>query len=213
MLNDLTHSGLTYRSGRAQEAVYRIADAADFGPQQDDGRREAEEYLVWLAIFRQGPLALAQLAENLDLEEAHCLRAVERLLGEGRVTEQRDGADVRYASARFDVPVGAEGGWEAAVLDHFQALVAALCVKLRAGTSRSQHRDATGGGTYTFDVWPGHPLEDEARSMLARVRADVSGLRERIDQHNTAHGRPAQGHTPVVFYMGQYVKTDEGGTT
>jgi hypothetical protein len=195
--------------------VYRIADAADFGAPQAEGRREAEEYLVWLSIFRQGPIALIQLAEGLGLEEAQCLRALQRLLAEGRVTEQRDGEGVRYASARFDVPVGAEGGWEAAVLDHFQAMVAAVCVKLRAGTSRSQHHDATGGGTYTFDVWPGHPLEEEARATLVRVRAEVSGLRERVDKHNAANGRALQGHTPVVFYMGQYVKAEEGigGTT
>jgi DNA-binding MarR family transcriptional regulator len=209
VLNDLTNSGLTYRSGRAQEAVYRIADAADFGAQHDEGRREAEEYLVWLAIYRDGPVALAQVAEAVSLPEPDCKRAVERLIREGRVSEHRDAQGTRYASERFDVPVGSEGGWEAAVLDHFQALVAAVCVKLRAGTSRSQHDDATGGGTYSFAVWPGHPLEDEARSLLPRVRAMVNDLRERVDRHNAGVEQPAV-QAPVVFYLGQYVKSDDG---
>jgi predicted transcriptional regulator len=216
VLHDLTQSGLTYRSGRAQDAVYRAADAADFGLQQADSRREAQEYLTWLAIFRQGPLTLVQLSESLSLDEPSCLHAVQRLLAEGRVGEQREGESVSYVSTRFDVPVGSEGGWEAAVLDHFQALVAAICVKLRAGNSRSQYQDATGGGTYTFDVWHGHPLEGEARSMLARVRAQVSELRERIDRHNgQQETRPSEGQTPVVFYMGQFVKAEDGtgGTT
>jgi hypothetical protein len=210
VLSDLTHSGLTYRSGRAQDAVYRIADAADFSRQEDSNRREGEEYLVWLAIFRHGPIALAQIAEALHLSDHDCQHAVDRLLGEGRVRELREGSPVvRYASERFDVPVGAEGGYEAALLDHFQALVAAICVKLRAGAARSLPDDATGGGTYTFAVWPGHPLEDEARSLLPRVRAMVNELRERVDRHNAGLPEPA-AQTPVVFYMGQYVKSDDG---
>jgi hypothetical protein len=218
VLNDLTHSGLTYRSGRAQDAVYRIADAADFTRQESDNRREGEEYLVWLAIFRQGPLGLAQIADALKLSEADCKRAVDRLLGEGRVRAlpdaqgaqgTRGAQSTRYASERFDVPVGSEGGYEAALLDHFQALVAAICVKLRAGAARSQADDATGGGTYTFAVWPGHPLEDEARSLLPRVRALVNELRERVDRHNSAIEQPPL-QAPVVFYMGQYVKSDDG---
>lgn len=209
VLNDLTNSGLTYRTGRAQDAVYRIADVADFRGQDDENRREAEEYLVWLAVYRQGPLALAQIAEALDLPEADCRCALDRLLEEGRVSEIHGDGTVRYASERFDVPVGAEGGWEAAVLDHFQAMVAAICVKLRSGSSRSQQDDATGGGTFTFGVWPGHPLEPEARAMLAAVRAMVNDLRERVDRHN-ANAAPPAVQTPVVFYMGQYVKSDDG---
>jgi hypothetical protein len=210
VLNDLTNSGLTYRSGRAQEAVYRIADAADFsGASAESERRDAEEYLVWLMIFRQGPLRRAELAESLHLPESQCERAIARLLAEGRIREQNEDGEARYASERFDVPVGSEGGWEAAVLDHFQALVAAVCVKLRAGASRSLPDDATGGGTYTFDVWPGHPLEDEARTMLARTRAQVIDLRARIDAHNQGETAPS-GSTPVVFYLGQYVKSDDG---
>lgn len=209
VLNDLTHTGLLYRSGRAQDAMYRAADAADFGPQQDEGRREAEEYLVWLAVYRQGPAELAAIAEAAKLPEANCKRALDRLVSEGRVGERPEPRGVRYVSERFDVPVGAEAGWEAAVLDHFQALVAALCVKLHAGSSRSQHDDATGGGTYTLDVGPDHPLDEEARSLLSRVRVMVSELRERVDQHNALSGAPAVS-APVVFYMGQYVKFDEG---
>jgi hypothetical protein len=220
VLNDLTHSGLTYRSGRAQDAVYRIADAGDFSRQEGANRREGEEYLVWLAIFRQGPLTLDQVADALKLSEADCKQAIDRLLAEGRVralpaapADAQSAQATRYASERFDVPVGAEGGYEAALLDHFQALVAAICVKLRAGAARSQADDATGGGTYTIAVWPGHPLEDEARSLLPRVRALVNDLRERVDRHNTGIEQPT-GQAPVVFYMGQYVKSDDalGGT-
>lgn len=61
-----------------------------------------------------------------DLDDERSQRAIDRLRQEGRVSEQREDGSVRYVSARFDVPVGSEGGWEAAVLDHFQTLVAAV---------------------------------------------------------------------------------------
>ena len=119
-------------------------------------------------------------------------------------TRGREGAC--YHSPRFDVPVGASEGWEAAVLDHFQSLVSAVCVKLRAGVGGGD--EATGGSTYTLDVWPGHPLENEARGLLSDVREQANGLRDRIDAHNSTHGAPPE-LSPVVFYVGQYVKADE----
>src|SRR5262245_60049757 len=63
VLNDLTNSGLCYRSGRAQDAVYRIAAAADFGVEDEGQRVEAEEYLVWLATYRQGPASAQEVAD------------------------------------------------------------------------------------------------------------------------------------------------------
>jgi predicted transcriptional regulator len=179
VLTDLTNSGLIYRSGRALDAVYRVAAAADFAAQNDERRREAEEYLVWLAVFRHGPSSPGTIADTLNLPTDAVEHALQRLLGEGRVRLQPSADGELYISERFDIPVGSERGWEAAVLDHFQALVAAICVKLSSGVARSEQTDATGGGTYTFDVWPGHPLEEEARSVLPRVRALVNDLRER----------------------------------
>ena len=88
VLNDLTSSGLCYRSGRAQDAVYRIAAAADFAAQDDERRGEAEEYMVWLAAYRRGPSSVQELAEALSLPAEACQRALKRLLAEGRVREQ-----------------------------------------------------------------------------------------------------------------------------
>ena len=108
----------------------------------------------------------------------------------GFVERRRTGTPAEYECTHYDVPIGTSEGWEAAVLDHFQAVVTAICVKLRLGTSRSSASDAVGGSTYTLDVWPGHPLDAEARETLKRLRASLVELRERIDTTNETLERP-----------------------
>jgi hypothetical protein len=207
-LSDLVGSGFVYRSGRGDGAVFRIAEAQDFEHASEAGRREANEYVVWLAVYRQGPVARAALLDATRLSEEQLDAALATLSADGRVESSRaaDGS-ASYRSARFDVPVGASQGWEAAVLDHFQAMVSAISVKLRAGRARAGQRDETGGATYTLDVWPGHPHEAEARGLLAEMRRRVDALRERIDSHNARAQKPARVDS-VVFYAGQYVKAE-----
>lgn len=207
-LSDLVGSGFVYRSGRGDGAVFRIAEAQDFEHSSEAERRDANEYVVWLAVYRQGPLSHAGLLDATRLSEDRLEPALATLLADGRVERSgaADGAPL-YRSARFDVPVGASQGWEAAVLDHFQAVVSAISVKLRAGRARAAQRDETGGATYTLDVWAGHPHEAEARGLLAETRRRVDALRERIDNHNARAVKPARIDA-VVFYAGQYVKAE-----
>jgi hypothetical protein len=207
-LSDLVGSGFVYRSGRGDGAVFRIAEAQDFQHANDAGRREANEYVVWLAVYRHGPLSRVGLLDATRLSDDGLEPALATLLADGRVVAGRasDGAAL-YQSTRFDVPVGASQGWEAALLDHFQAVVSAVSVKLRAGRARAAQRDETGGATYTLDVWAGHPHEAEARGLLAETRRRVDALRERIDNHNARAVAPARIDA-VVFYAGQYVKAE-----
>jgi DNA-binding transcriptional ArsR family regulator len=210
VLSDLTDSGIVYRSGRGTQAMYRVANPTDFASVNSDGRAQAVRNILWLAIVRRGPIALAELAqetrESVDSAEKH----VEALVSAGLVEKRTLGQRTLYESLRFDVPVGQSEGWEAAVLDHFQAVVRAICVKLRLGASRSAVGEAVGGSTYMLDVWPGHPLEHEARSTLTRLREQIAGLRERIDEYNTTHARPPEGSDrEVTVYVGQFVKTND----
>ena len=210
VLRDLTDSGLVYRTGRGKEAVYRVANPADFASVDGERHAFAVRQILWLLIVRRGPIALAELAEATHEPLDRCRDLVESLVAEGVVECRRSGADTTYESTRMDVPIGAQEGWEAAVLDHFQAVVTAICVKLRIGAARSADGDAVGGSTYTLDVWPGHPLEGEARGTLARLRALVSDLRDRIDTYNANHPRPPNGSDrEVTVYVGQFVKTND----
>jgi hypothetical protein len=210
-LNDLVSSGFVYRSGRGDGAVFRVAAAQDFERSSLDQRREASEYVVWLSVFRHGPIGRPGLADLSRLASDQLDAALATLLADGRIEGSRseDGLEL-YRSARFDVPVGASHGWEAALLDHFQAMVSAINTKLRAGQTKALRGDEVGGATYTLDVWAGHPCEAEARGLLAETRRRVDALRGRIDAYNAQHSaeRERSRGTPVVFYAGQHVKSE-----
>jgi hypothetical protein len=102
------------------------------------------------------------------------------------------------------IPLGSAAGWEAAIFDHFQAVVTALCTKLRLGRSRAIPGEWIGGSTYSTYVWEGHPMHEEVLGLLQRVRSDASALRERVDTYNAARSLPEDAKK-VIFYAGQTV--------
>jgi hypothetical protein len=204
VLSDLTHSGLVYRAGRGDAARYRIASEADFSG-DDATLATANEHLVWLAVYRNGPVTEDGVRAFARLGNQACARALQALVADGRVRAQQAGATTTYTADRFEVPVGAVNGWEAAVLDHFQAMVSAIITKLGQRGPRDSAGDLVGGSTWSLDVWPGHPLQAEATSLLRRTRALVEELRARIDAYNASVARPATTER-VVFYAGQHVR-------
>jgi hypothetical protein len=203
VLNDFAHSGLVYRAGRADRALYRIAPDSDFG--DDEARAHANAFLVWLTSFREGPLSKDELAERTHLGRDAVQRALEQLLADDKVRATGEGDAARYSSDCFEVPWGSALGWEAAVLDHFQAMVRAITLKLGAGRESARLDDSVGGSTWSFDVWPGHPFEQEAKATLSASRQRIEALRERIDTFNEKH-RPSPDAQRVVVYLGQYVQ-------
>jgi hypothetical protein len=204
VLSDLAQSGLVYRAGRGESARYRIADERDFAD-EDGTLAAAHEHLVWLAVYRNGPVGEDGIRSFTRLGKSSCGAALAALVADGRVHAARSAAGTTYTADRFEVPVGAANGWEAAVLDHFQAMVSAIIAKLSHRAPRGNAGDLVGGSTWSLDVWPGHPLEVEAKSLLGRTRALVEDLRARIDEHNARTTRPASAER-VVFYAGQYVR-------
>jgi hypothetical protein len=204
VLGDLSNSGLVYRAGRGEAAVYRIASEQDF---ESDARDRSNEYLVWLVAYRHGPIALPAITEKASLSEDSCRVALATLVEQGRVAKRSQGDAVTYDSDRFEALHGSQG-WEAAVIDHFRAMVTAITKKVSQATLRSGESDVTGGSTWSLDVWPGHPLEEEARGTLARLRQQVDELRERIDCAN-AQQPPRSEPERIVFYMGQHVEAGD----
>ena len=127
--------------------------------------------------------------------------ALTRLLGQGRIeAHDRDGATF-YSSRELFIPLDASVGWEAAVYDHFHALVRTICSKV-AGSAKDQ--ELVGGSTYSFAVWPGHPYEEQALGTLKRFRTEQSALRAKVDAHNAQSGIPEK-HRMLVTYAGQHV--------
>src|SRR5690606_16848365 len=92
-------------------------------------------------------------------------------------------------------------GWEAAVFDHYKAVVATVLARLGKQTASSAE-DTVGGSTFTIDVWPGHPLMGEVVGTLKQVRSTLGDLRRRVIEYNQGHPRPSD-YSRVVIYAGQ----------
>jgi hypothetical protein len=204
VLNDLVSSGLVYRAGRGEMAIFRAAAAADFAAASPRAT-DAWDWLVWLTVYRRGPVTQAEIELQARVPAEQCHAALDRLLAEGRVTSSGEGVERTYTSSRFEIPLGQSHGWEIAVLDHFQAMVSAIVTKLGEGATGARPADLVGGSTWSLDVWNDHPLRDEAVSTLARLRREMEDLRLRIDAHNADHA-DCDPDERVVIYVGQYVR-------
>ncbi len=207
ILNDLVESGLVYKTGRGDGAVYRVVPADEIAKVESVDPMISAASLAWVAVYRNGPLTREQLQDSLPLEAERLERALAGLVADGRVAvEQHDGQTV-YTSEQCLIPVGDPAGWEAGLLDHYQAVVATLCAKLRDKAARSGVQDRIGGSTYAFDVWAGHPCQERVYGLLASFRQQLSELWDEVAEHNRA-GKPAEGVSRVTFYCGQTVRSD-----
>jgi hypothetical protein len=129
------------------------------------------------------------------------------LVDDGRAQRtEGTGAEPRYSCEHVVVGFTDPVGWEAAVYDHYHAVVGALCHKLRDSAQQATPGEHVGGSTYTFDLWAGHPFADEALALLSKLRSEAATLRRRIDDYNAQHGpERASASDPfrVVTYVGQ----------
>lgn len=122
VLRDLTESGLVFATGTGRGSVYRVATEEELGRMGQFTQGRLDE-LLWVMIYREGPVARSILGKLAGSSSAVLDAALERLIAAGRIQRNGNPADPRYSASVFVVPLGAEEGWEAAVLDHFHALV------------------------------------------------------------------------------------------
>jgi len=208
VLNDLVESGMVFRSGRGERTVYRAAGPDEMAEESVDPVDGAAA-MALVAINRYQPVTQAQIRDVVRLEEEMLELALARLESDGRAKRTPKPTGAVWGCDECVIPFNTEVGWEAAVFDHFQALVTALCSKLRVGDTRARRDDAVGGSTYGLDVWPGHPLEDEVYGLLNHTRDLASALRQRVEAHNKAHPPAEDSARRVIFYVGQTVLEDE----
>jgi hypothetical protein len=165
--------------------------------------------LVWVIVHHEGPLSLTEIQSRVSLEPVMLETALQHLVADQRVVEVSDrGGATRFRTGHCLIPLGARRGWEAALLDHFQAVVSAMCVKLRNGETRALPDDELGGSTYTFDVWRGHPKEAEVRSLLKKQREELGRLWDDVMEHNNSQALRGADQRRVTFYCGQSAATD-----
>lgn len=202
ILRDLVESGLVFETGGASgTTIYRPVSATELGAMQRAEQlaeqRDGLGTLVWLTIYQLGPITRADLAERLRHVAAPDLAwALRELEADGRVHCPEPDT---FASRHF-LPTGHTRGWEAAVSDHYEAVITTLCRALRKDPSDPRSRLA-GGSTYTFDIWPGHPHEREVMHLLQQLRDATSRLRTVVTAHNETHPAPDET-VRVTFYGG-----------
>jgi hypothetical protein len=210
VLNDLVDSGLVFRSGRGEITTYRAARADDGVADADNGV-ERLSHLLWVAIHRFGPLPLSELCKVVPAEGQVLEQAIARLVDQGKVVREECASVVRYRSEHCLIGLEHSAGWEAAVFDHYQAVVTAIASKLALGTSQAKEADLVGGSTYHYDVWDGHPLYDEVAGQLAALRQSSVALRQKLETYNREHAAPSEDQLHrFIAYVGQTVRMPEG---
>lgn len=133
-----------------------------------------------------------------------------RLCVERAIVQRVEDAVTTYDSETCVIEFGDPVGWEAAVFDHYQALVTALVTKLRLGKRNAALADQIGGSTFVFDLWDGHPLEQEIRGLLRSLRVIAMDLRKRLAEHNLTEAKPTDAAPlRVIAYVGQTVQEEE----
>jgi hypothetical protein len=163
--------------------------------------------LLWTIVYREGPIARAALLRRARLGEGVIDAALERLRGAGRI-EGTEGDEPLFSSSKLVIFSDQGAGWEAAVLDHFLALVRTIVAKIHPDPALADEPDATGGSTYTFVVWPGHPEFQAVVCELSAFRKRRSELRARVDAYNAEHGIPVI-HRKVLSYCGQSMTIED----
>ena len=199
VLHDLCESGLITPTGSGTTLSYQITSDEELARLRQLRKNDGLDELLWALIYREGPLAFADLAAQ-KLDEAELGRALERLVETGRVEFSAE--ERVYRAKHLVVPLGSPVGWEAAVFDHFKALVNTVTQRLGGDRSSATLANRVGGSTYTLDVWSGHPHAEEAYRTLGELRQRLGDLRRKVEEYNAAHEMPDE-LTEVVLYVGQ----------
>jgi len=207
ILADLVDLGLVYRSGRGDQTEYRARRSNEISTEA--GNLERISNLVWVAIHRYGPVSASEIAEVIPADAQLLDRAIDKLVAEGRVTRE-PGQEPMYGCDFCLLGLDEPAGWEAAVFDHYQALVTAITTKLRAGRTRALRSDLVGGSTYTFDIWEEHPHYDEVAGFLRETRNRAVALRSKVDAFNQTQPSPSEEKSrKFIAYVGQTVLDNE----
>ena len=199
VLHDLCESGLITSAGTGTRLSYRVTPEDALARLRQAHSNDGLDELLWALIYREGPCTLAEL-QKTQVDANALGPALARLLDVGRIEQATP--DGPYTARTLVLPLGSAVGWEAAVFDHFKAVVNTVTSRLRIDRNRPALADRVGGSTYTVEVWPGHPHEREAFETLKSLRSQLGALRDKIERYNADHPAPER-HTQVSMYVGQ----------
>jgi hypothetical protein len=212
VLRDLCESELVLASGSGLQTEFRAASDEEFAAvQRRRGSEGMDEMLVAL-MYRDGPLTLKEMAGWVQLDPAALEPTLARLASGGRIEAVTENGETLYRASGLVIPLGAPVGFEAAVFDHFKALVTTVIRRTASSGVEGDASPRVGGSTYTIDVWDEHPLADEVFQTLSRLRGELSQLRQRVlDYDQQAPNKASRSR--VVIYVGQNVTAEDDEPT
>jgi hypothetical protein len=193
VLSDLRESGMVDVSGRGPGALYSAGTGAELGARLGTDPAGTDE-LLWAVIYREAPVSKLALQRLGAISPAELDLALQRLVTAGRVSEDADGSEVVYRSSLFTPPRADTHGWEGAIFDHFHAVVKTLYTFLT-----NPDAGASAASTYTFDLWPGHPMSGEVEALFSELRARASTMRESIDEYNRDNAQSRQTERTILY--------------
>lgn len=194
VLSDLRESGLVDVTVRGAQTYYLASSGAELGARVAERRAPSDE-LVWAVIYREGPLYRESLQHVVGLSDSELDGVLLRLKESGRIFERPKRERVLLCSAATVPDLEAPERWEAQIFEHYHAVVRALAASLS-----TPEAETTATATFTFNVWPGHPLAVETERLFQRLRAEAAALAVRIDAHNARS--PSASRERIMFYLG-----------
>ncbi len=203
LLKHLQKHGWIARKGRAYVLEQDVDEPAI-------DASETTQALVWVMVFRHGPIGAGKLETILSMRRGAIAEALDALLELGQIVAQEiDGEEV-YSTEQFVIGQEHFEGWEAAVFDHYHAMIHAVCTKLAPDRDMGADHAVVGGSTYTLGVWDGHPLEGRIVDFFEDIRTRARQLRTSIEAHNEALDasppKASQSRLKTfIFYVGQTV--------
>lgn len=211
VLNDLVESGVLEKRGRGEQMTFKLLPAESSGAALREVDRDELATVVWVFIYRRRGAGFDEIATATGRKHEELRQVLDDLVASGRVEvavkpSEASSGDAFYRTSTVSVPVGASTGWAGAVIDHYQTVCSAIVTKLQSRNGSSRSHDVVGGATLGFDVYPGHPHEEEVYALLRTVRTDVNRLWEQVAEYNRANPIAEAQKRKVYFYFGQTVQ-------
>jgi hypothetical protein len=210
VLNDLIGSGLVHATGRGAATLYGVTTEADRQRLTRESDDQALGDMIWGAVYRAQGRTQAEVAVELQLPTQDLNAPLERLIADGRV--QKDPTE-RLTARGFQIPTGAEHGWESAVFDHFQAVAVAISSKLAALSGPRDRQEILGGTTLRFELSKQHPHRARVLGLLQETRKQLNAVWGEVSVYNDAHPIAEDERFNVVFYFGQNVDRPDWAVT
>ena len=193
VLSDLRESGLVEVSAQTPTR-YVASSGRELGARLARGTGGSDE-LVWAVIYREGPLYRETLQQVVGLPDVELDAILLRLKEAGRTFERSKRDRVLLCSATTVPDLDAPEHWEALVFEHYHAVVRTLATSLATPDAEN-----TAAATFTFDLWPGHPMAGDVERLFQSMRAEAAELRGRLDAFNAK--QPPRGRERVMVYLG-----------